>query len=1088
MATSREEVERRLLARAGGGPRIRRQPESNETTLSFAQERMWLLERMLPGVTAYNVPRLLRAAGRLDPSALQTALDTVAARHDVLRTSIVIDDGSPVPRVNPALRIELAVHDLAGEDETRADALVAEIAWAPFDLERDAMLRAALLRLADHDRLLLVGHHLVSDHGSAGILLGELAASYEAALAGGTPDLPDLPIDLPDLPIRYSDFAAWQRERFRGPMLDELVAYWRSRLDGAPDRLDLPSDRPRPPAKTYAGAEARGALPIELVTRLRGLARERNVSLFTVLLAGFYALLHRYTGAEDIVVGSPITGRHDEETLPLIGYFSNTLALRTAVEDGISFVELLDRVRAATIEAYAYQELPFEQLVEALNPRRDPSHTPVFQVLLAHDVAAPPLALGGVALEQMPLRAWPWSRFDLAMGTHERADGGIAIVVEYSTDLFEEGTVGRLMGHYEALLAGIAADPARSIDAVPILSDGERQQLVVEWNRTDRAVEPRCLHELVAAQAARTPDRVAVEGTDRAYTYAQLDDRAGRLAQHLHGLGVGAGTLVGVCLERVPETMVALLAILKTGAAYVPIDPTYPAERRAFMLADAQAPVIVTQESLLEELATQSGRLVCIDRDWPEIADENPFEPSAPADSEALAYVIYTSGSTGHPKGVEIRHRSVVNLLTAMAERPGVGASDVVVNVTTPAFDLSVPDLYLPLVRGAKLVIAPKEHTQDPGRLAALLGESGATFMQATPTTWRMLVDAGWEGKPDLKIVCGGEALPRGLANELVERGASLWHMYGPTETTVWSSILQLGRGNGSPAIGGPIANTRFYVVDEHLQPVPIGVAGELLIGGAGVARGYRGRPELTAEKFFEDPFAGDGERLYRTGDKMRFRADGTLEFLGRLDNQIKLHGYRIELGEIEAALDAHPDVRQSVVVIQEDGAGDKRLVAYIVADDGAEPAIADLRRHLAVSVPAYAVPSAFVTLDAVPLTANGKLDTKALPRPGSDRSDLASRYIAPRTPTEEALASIWSDLLEVDRVGSDDDFFELGGHSLLAVKMVARLRDTLGVELFLPTVFEHPTLAGLAEQVTGVLLAESGELELLLAETDGES
>ena len=646
----------------------------------------------------------------------------------------------------------------------------------------------------------------------------------------------------------------------------------------------------------------------------------------------------------------------------------------------------------------------------------------------------------------------------------------------------------RLTGHYETLLAGIAADPSRTIGATPLLTDDERRELVAEWNRTDRPVDERCLHELVAEQAVRTPDRVAVEGSGRSYTYAELDDRASRLAQHLHGLGVRQGTLVGVCLERVPETMVALLGILKTGAAYVPVDPAYPAERRAYMVADAEAPVIVTQESLLEELAAQDGTLVCIDRDWPTISEETPFATDGRVASDALAYVIYTSGSTGRPKGVEIRHRSVVNLLTSMAEHPGVDEGDVVVNVTTPAFDLSVPDLYLPLVRGATLVVAPKEHTQDPGRLAALLDRCGATLMQATPTTWRMLVDAGWEGKHDLKIVCGGEALPRSLANELVERGASLWHMYGPTETTVWSSIMQLGRGNGSPPIGGPIANTRFYVVDDHLEPVPIGVAGELLIGGAGVARGYRNRPELTAEKFFDDPFVDDGTRLYRTGDKMRRRADGTLEFLGRLDNQVKLHGYRIELGEIEAALDAHPDVRQSVVVIQEDGMGGSRLVAYVVGGEGAEPAIPDLRRQLAASVPAYAVPSSFVRLDALPLTANGKVDLKALPRPDGGRSDLASSYVAPRTPTEEALAAVWSDLLQVDRVGADDDFFELGGHSLLAVKMVARIRDTLGVELFLPTVFEHATLAALAEKVTAALLADSGELELLLAETELES
>src|SRR5579862_2324671 len=1081
---SREEVERRLLERAHSNPRrIPRLPDGTDAPLSFVQERMWLLERMLPSVTAYHVPRLLRAGGRLDAAALQHGLDVVAARHEVLRTTIALVDGAPVPRVEADARIELGVHDFRGPHaEARADELVSELAWQPFDLERDAMLRATLLRLDDHDRLLLVSHHLVSDHGSASILLGEIAAGYDAALADGH-------AVLQDLPIRYADFAAWQRERFHGPLLEELLAYWRERLAGAPDRLDLPFDRARPPAKTYVGAEARGAIPPEVVYALRALARSRNLSLFTVLLAGFYALLHRYTAAEDIVVGTPITGRHDEETLALVGCFSNTLALRTAVEDDLPFDELLGRVRKTTGEAFAHQELPFERLVEALNPRRDPSYTPIFQVLIAHDVAAPPISFGGVALEPMRLRAWPWARFDLAMGTHERSDGSIEVVVEYATELFDATTVERLIGHYAVLLEGAAGDPSRAVGALPLLEEAEREQLLRSRNRTERPVDDRCLHELVAEQAGRTPDHIAVRGSGREYTYADLEDRAGRLAQHLLRLGVGAGDLVGVCLDRVPEVMVAFLGVLKTGAAYVPIDPTYPSERQAFMLADADVPVLLTEEALAGSLPEHGAEVVCLDRDWPDIAGEPPFPPPAPADAEAVAYVIYTSGSTGRPKGVEIRHRSVANLLASMRERPGLGADDVVLNVTTPAFDLSVPDLYLPLVCGATLVVAPREDTQDPGRLAALLAKSGATLMQATPTTWRMLVDTGWEGKADLAIVCGGEAVPRSLANELVERGASLWHMYGPTETTVWSSTLRLDRGNGPTPIGGPIANTRFYVVDERLQPVPIGVAGELLIGGAGVARGYRGRPDLTAERFFQDPFAADGVRVYRTGDKMRLRADGTLEFIGRLDNQVKLHGYRIELGEIEAALDSHPDIRQSVAVIQEDAAGQKRLVAYVVPQEGRDPGTAELRRVLGESVPAYSVPSAIVRLESLPLTANGKLDTKALPRPGSERPDDATPFVPPRTPTEETLAVIWSELLQVDRVGADDDFFELGGHSLLAVKMVARLRDALGVEVALPAVFRGRTLGAIAQEVTASLLSEAHDVDLeeLLAEIEVE-
>ena len=1085
MATpSRAEVERRLLARESGTHRIPRLTQ-DAAPLSFAQERMWLLERMLPGVTAYNVPRLLRSAGRLDAASLQKALDGVAARHEVLRTSISTINGTPVQHVHEEKTITLAVHDLRGRSDGpgQADKLVAELAWRPFDLERDPMLRAALIRLDDHDRLLLVSHHLVSDHGSAQILLSELAEGYEAALAGR-------PATLPELPIRYRDFAAWQRERFQGPLLDELIAYWRNRLADAPGRLDLPFDKPRPPAKTYAGAEKRGRLPTELVTDLRALGRAHSVSFFTVLLAGFNALLHRYTGAEDIVVGSPITGRHHEETLGLIGYFSNTLALRTAIEDELPFSQLLDRVRATAGEAFAHQELPFERLVEALKPQRDPSHTPIFQVLLAHDIEAPPLAFNGQELEPLPLPDWPWSRFDLAVGTHERRDGSLDIVVEYSTDLFKPDTIDRLIGHFAKLLEGAAADPERSIGTLPLLTGIERRRLVEEWNRTERPVERNCLHHLVAAQAALTPDRTAVEGTGHRLTYQELDERANRLAHHLQRLGVATGTLVGICVERVPETMVAILGVLKAGAAYVPVDPTYPPERLAFILADAQAHVLLTQEDLLATLPEQKvSQVVCLDRDWPEIAAEPADAPAAAVTPESLAYVIYTSGSTGAPKGVEIQHRSVVNLLAAMRKEPGLAESDVVMNVTTSAFDLSVPDLYLPLVCGAKLVIATREQAQDPARLASALEDTGTTFMQATPTTWQMLVDAGWEGKPTLTIVCGGEALSRSLANELVDRGRALWHMYGPTETTVWSSTLQLGRGHGAPPIGGPIANTSFYVVDRHLQPVPVGVAGELLIGGAGVAHGYRGRTELTTQKFIANPFdPAASPRVYRTGDRMRFRADGTLEFLGRFDHQVKLHGYRIELGEIEAALDRHPDIRQSVAIMAGNETDEKRLVAYVVPHKGHEPAGADLRRHLNTLIPAYSVPSTIIRLDALPLTANGKLDVKSLPTPGVHRSELDAPFVAPRTPTEEMLAGIWEELLPIDRVGATDDFFELGGHSLLAVKMLARLHEAFGVELPLPTVFTHPTLAALADEVATRLIADAGDnVAELLAELEIE-
>jgi amino acid adenylation domain-containing protein len=800
-------------------------------------------------------------------------------------------------------------------------------------------------------------------------------------------------------------------------------------------------------------------------------------------------VLYRYTGTEDIVVGTPVSGRHHEETQPLIGLFSNTLALRASLDDEVTFSELLDRTRTTVLDAIAHQELPFERLVEALNPPRDPSHTPIFQVLFTHDHVSPALELGGMVVETLRLPTWPFSRFDLAVGATDREDGGLDVSMEYAADLFDGATIERMFGHFATLLRDAVADPDRAIGAARLLTEPERRDLLENGNRTERPYSRACVHELVAAQAARTPERVAVVGAGRRLSYGELEDASNRLAHHLQRLGVGEGMLVGICVDRGPEMVVALLGVLKAGAAYVPIDPTYPRERQAFMLTDAAVSVLVTQESLLGS-GLEAPRIVCIDRDWEEIAAE-PGVPSAVApDPDALAYVIYTSGSTGNPKGVEIRHGSLVNLLEAMRERPGMDENDTVLSVTTLSFDIAGLELYLPLMCGAKLVIATRDEAQDPARLAAAIEDADATFVQATPTTWRMLVDAGWEGRSGLKIVCGGEALSRGLANELIDRGASLWNMYGPTETTIWSAALELTRGHGAPPVGGPIANTRFYVVDRHLEPTPIGVPGELLIGGDGVARGYHNRPELTAERFIDDPFDPAGGRVYRTGDRMRFRADGMLEFLGRLDHQVKLHGYRIELGEIEASLDGHPDIRRSVVLIDEDETGVKRLVAYVVAESDRVPAVDDLRRHVSESVPAYAVPSTIVRLDELPLTDNGKLDRKALPRPGTVREDMHARFVAPSTPTEEALAAIWADLLAIDKVGAEDDFFELGGHSLLAVKMLARVHEQLGVEIFLTTVFERPTLAALAAAVGEQLLQEAndGNLEELLAELEAES
>jgi amino acid adenylation domain-containing protein len=1071
-------------------PTIPRRPSDAPGCLSFPQERLFLLDRIMPGLAAYNVPTLVRVPAHLDADVLRRACELVVQRHEILRTRIRLLDGEPVGVVADDPAVALTVADLraapASERHARATELLAELARRPFDLGADNLLRIGLVHVgAEEDLLLVVLHHIGSDHASSGLLFSELDAAYQALRADREPELPVLP-------IQYADFAHWQRRHLSGPALDELLEYWRGQLNGAPERLDLPTDRPRPGVQSYRGALREFTIDPGAAQSVRDLARSQGVSTFMVLLAAFKALIHRYTGVEDLVVGAPVSGRHYEEISQLLGFFSNTLALRTDLSGDPTFAELLARVKATTLEAQIFQELPFEKLVEALNPERAQSHSPLFQVLLGYDVApeqAP--RLDGAELEQLPVPGWAWARFDLSIVVREVPDGSLRAQLEYATDLFDETTIDRLVGHYRTLLADAAGDVTRRLSELTILTEPERERLLVAFNDTGRDYDRRCLHELISEQAAHTPDAVAVVSGEQLISYAELERRSNQLARELAALDVATGTLVGICMERSVDLVVAMLAVLKSGAAYVPIDPSYPPQRQEFMLADAAAPVLLTQERLLGTVDPRGARVLCLDRDRDRerIAGREDVPLPSRGDPEQLAYVIYTSGSTGQPKGVEVTHRSVANLVAHMRERPGLGAGDVVANLTTPAFDLSVPDWYLTLASGARLALIPREATLDGVELADWLARTGATFVQATPTTWQLLVDAGWKGSAALKIVCGGEALPRALADDLLARGAALWHMYGPTETTVWSSVLSLEAEKGAVKLGGPIANTTFYVLDGHGAPVPAGVAGELYIGGDGLAAGYRGRLELTAQKFVPDRFAPvPGQRLYRTGDLMRWRDSGTLEYLGRIDQQVKLRGFRIELGEIETVLATHPQVNGAVALVREDTPGDRRLVAYVVPAAGERPDIDALRRLLKTKLPPFMVPSAFVALDAFPVTANGKLDQRSLPAPDGARPDLGRSFTAPETHVQESLAAIWREVLGLERVGIDDDFFDLGGHSLLAVKMLARVQDAFGVDLYLGRVFEESTIRGLAAVIAAQLIGDvdDDEVASLLDELEG--
>ena len=1053
-----------------------RNPSGGPRRLSFPQERLFLLDQIMPGQSAYNVASLYRIAATLDAGQLRQAFEIIVSRHEILRTAIRMIDGVPMAEVGPDRQVELTVADLRStppaEREPEAHRTLGELVRRPFDLSGDVLLRAGLVHVGPaEDLLLVVFHHIGSDHVSGELLLAELDEAYRAIAEQREPKLPELP-------IQYADYAEWQRRHLDAELLDELLPYWTDQLGGAPERLELPGDRPRPSAQSYRGASHDATIAAPTVAPLRELARREGVSLFMVLLAGFKTLLHRYTAVDDLVVGTPVSGRHYEEIAPLLGFFSNTLALRTDLSGDPTFAELLSRVRLTMLGALAHQELPFEKLVEVLNPERARSHSPVFQVLFGYDaVSSPQRTVAGAPAQKLPVPGWEVARFDLSIIVHDLPDGSLQIHTGYATDLFDAATIQRLVGHLETLLDAAGRDPERRLSRLPLLTDAERRLMLEEWNATTAPYDRRCLHEQFAQQAARRPDAIAVISASERISYGELDRRSNQLARTLLDGGAGPGRLVGICIERSVDLVIALLGVLKAGAAYVPIDPSYPSQRQEFMLADAEVPILLTEERMIGVVDPRGAQVLCVDRDREQIAAQAADALATPGDPEWLAYVIYTSGSTGQPKGVEVTHRSVANLLGAMRERPGLSEDDVVANITTPAFDLSVPDWYLPLTTGARLVIVPREATADGAGLEDWLARTGATLMQATPTTWQLLVDAGWAGSAGLKIVCGGEGLPPALAEQLQGRGAGLWHMYGPTETTVWSSIRELRPGDGPPPLGGPIANTSFYVLDANRQPAPIGIPGELYIGGDGVAQGYHQRPELSAEKFVASAFS-PGKRLYRTGDLLRWRGDGSLEFHGRIDQQIKLRGYRIELGEIEAMLSTFPAVGAVAAAVRDIAPGDRRLIAYIVP--GADELDPDeLRRALKRKLPPFMVPSLFVTLPALPVTANGKLDRAALPLPTGAQPREGRSYAPPESPLEETLASIWSDVLAVDRVGIDDDFFELGGHSMLAVRMLARVQDDFGAAPYLGAMFDHSTIRKLSELLMLELLAQTSDDEL---------
>lgn len=1054
------------------------QEPTAEHPLSRGQRAMWFLHRLAPESAAYNIASAVQIGGELDIPALQRAFQKLVDRHPSLRTTFPVPHGEPIQHIHDQVEVCFQLEDASTCSEASLSERLVEEAHRPFDLEQGPLLRVHLFsRSAQEHIFLLVVHHIVADFWSLAVLVRELGTLYQAEQVGA-------PTSLPPLTLQYFDYTRWQADMLTGPEGERLWAYWQQQLSGELPVLDLPTDRPRPAVQTYRGASQALRLSAELTEGLKALSRTHGATLYMTLLAVFQALLHRYTGQEDILIGSPTAGRNGAELAGLVGYFINPVVLRADSSGNPPFAEFLDRIRQTVLDAFAHQDYPFDLLVERLQPKRDPGRSPVFQVWfvlqqspISEMAGLAPFALGeagarmdvgGLSLESVALEQRT-AQFDLALAAAETADG-LGVSLQYNSDLFEAATIRRMLGHFQSLLEGIVAQAEQRLSDLPLLTEAERQQLLEAWNDT-QADYPReiCLHQLFENQAERTPDGVAAVFEDQQPTYRELNRRANQLAHYLRKLGVGPETLVGIYMERSLEMIVGLLGTLKCGGTYVPLDPDHPQERIALLLKDAQTPVLLTQERLLEGLTGHGAQTVCVDTDWGAITRQSEANPASLVSSESLAYVIYTSGSTGKPKGVQISHRAVVNFLNSMRHQPGLTDRDVLLSVTTLSFDIAGLELFLPLSVGASVVLVNHEVATDGVQLAARLTNSGATVMQATPATWRLLLESGWPGSRRLKILCGGEAFPRELANQLVEKGAALWNMYGPTESTIWSAIHPLEAGDGPVSIGRPIANTQIYLLDACLQPVPVGVPGELYIGGDGLARGYFNRPSLTAEKFIPNPFSDEpGSRLYRTGDLARYRPDGHIEFLGRIDHQMKIRGFRIELGEIEAALSQHPTVRETVVVAREDAPGDKRLVAYVVPKQEPAPTVSELRRFLKGKLPDYMVPSNFVMLDVLPLTPNGKVDRRALPSPQGLRPELEVVYATPKTELERHIAAVWQEVLKVEKVGAHDNFFELGGHSLLMARIHGQLQgESFGKELSMVELFQYPTVHSLAKHLS---------------------
>ena len=1077
----RDALVSQLLADEGFtlGRQAKLEPRSDRgpVPLAFAQERLWFLEQLAPSGGAFNMHFLRRLTGRLEVEILKQALAEVVRRHESLRTVFRSVQGVPVQVILEEASISLPVVDLRrvpGRDRERELArLTALQARTPFDLAAGPLLRAHVFHLEECEwAFLLVMHHIVSDGWSMGIIERELAAFYTALLTGQH-------CSLPPPRIQHADFALWQRQHLRQDTLQPMLAYWKRQLAGAPARLELPTDRPRPANQSFAGAMHAFSLSERLTGALRDLSRRESVSMFMLLVAAFQALLARYAQQEDVSVGTFVAGRTELETEDLVGFLVNNLVLRTDLSGDPSFRELLGRVRDVALGAFAHQEAPFERVIDHLQPQRTSSHTPLFQVMLVLQNTPPTvIEFPGLALraDAVPSQR---SNFDLTLWVTE-CSGRLDATLQYSTALFDPSTIERIAGHLRTLLHGVTVNPLARLSELPLLTEQEERKLLVEWaaeDRPSRAIA--CVHQVVETQARRTPNFPAVVAADGQVSYRELNEKADRLGRRLREAGVGPESVVGVCMPSSAGMVIGMLGILKAGGAYLALDPSHGWERLDWMLQDSRARVVITQKHLDDRFAGAGVTTICLDTlTCLELADPVGDDAASPGIATNGAYLMYTSGSTGTPKGVLVEHGGLVNFVESAVAYYALKPSDRVLQLCSTSFDISVEEIFCSLASGATLAIADPTMRGGVATLLSACERLGITVLDLPTAYWHELVAAAEATATKLPsglrlIIVGGERLePESLAawHRLSSgSGCRLLNTYGPTEATVVTTWFDASQATGERSgrevpLGRPLPNVEVFVLDRHLRPVPIGCAGEVYIGGAGLARGYLGRPALTAERFLPHPFtASPGARLYRTGDLARYRADGNLEFVGRADGQVKIRGFRVEPGEVEAVLARHPAVASCVVVAQEDGPGDRRLVAYAGLVPGGRASSEELRRFAAQDLPDYMAPAAVMVLDALPLTPNGKIDRKALPAPSRSGHAPRPAKLAPQTTTERELARIWEELLGIDSIGITESFFELGGDSLMAVRLMARLQNAFGHDLPLATLLEEPTIERLA-------------------------